>query len=128
MIVKVGTFRIGAKVWKMGSAEPKEAVELIADTGASYTTLPAPLLEGLGVERERKVNLKIADGSTLTKDVGFVGIDLGEGRRLPATPVIFGEPSVYLLGAMTLEMLSLAADPVNKRLVTVEAYLFANTG
>ncbi len=63
MIVRLGTFRIGAKVWKMGNVEPTEEVELIADTGASYTTLPAPLLEGLGVERERKVNLKMADGS-----------------------------------------------------------------
>ena len=45
-----------------------------------------------------------------------------EGLEVSATPVIFGDKGVFLLGAVTLEQLGLAADPVRKRLVPTSVY------
>ena len=70
----------------------------------------------------RRVRLRLADGRVVEKPVGEVGVEV-EGYRATATPVVFGDEGVYLLGAVTVEQLGLAPDPVEKRLKPVEALL-----
>lgn len=76
-------------------------------------------LEQRGV---RKVNLRLADGRVLEKLLGEVGIEVS-GVKATATPIVFGEEDVYLLGSVTMEQLELAPDPIQKRLNPVEALL-----
>lgn len=45
------------------------------------------------------------------------------GFRASATPVVFGEGGIYLLGSVTMEQLGLAPDPVERRLKLVEVLL-----
>jgi hypothetical protein len=47
--------------------------------------------------------------------MGEVGVEI-EGYRASATPVIFGDEGINLLGSVTMEQLGLAPDPVSKRL------------
>lgn len=91
-------------------------LEMILDSGTSYTQIPYPVLEELGVERKTKRHLKIATGEVITRDAGVALVTL-KGETLP-TLVIFGDRgSEPLLGTVTLEELGLAIDPVNKTLI-----------
>ena len=87
-----------------------EELEVIADTGSIFTTVPRKLLEELGVPVERTVQSELAGGRVVPTDVGRTLIRL-EGREFP-TPVFFGEecePS--LLGVITLEHALPAVGP-----------------
>ena len=95
-------------------------VELVVDTGATYTVLPRSLFERLGVLSIR--SMRLADGRTVERPLGKVGIEV-KGRYASATPVVFGEEGIYLLGSVTMEELGLAPDPVEKRLKPTEALL-----
>lgn len=46
-----------------------------------------------------------------------------EGLSASATPVVFGDEGVYLLGSVTMEQMGLTPDPVQKRLRPTEALL-----
>ena len=93
-----------------------EEVEVIVDTGSTFTAVPRAMLQRLGVAVERSVPSETADGRNVPVDVAHTTVRL-EGLEFP-TPVIFaeeGEPS--LLGVVTLEQAALAVDPVRGRLV-----------
>jgi len=118
----VGTFSVKARVWNPADRRREAVVELVVDTGATYTVLPRTLLERLGVSPMRSVRLRLADGRVVERPLGEVGIEV-EGRYASATPVVFGEEGAYLLGSVTMEELGLAPDPVEKRLKPTEAPL-----
>ncbi len=109
-------------MWNPRDPRRSAEVELLVDTGATYTVLPASLLEKLGVKPLRRVRLRLADGRVVEKPLGEIGIET-EGYRASATPVVFGDEGIYLLGAVTMEQLGLAPDPIEKRLKPVEALL-----
>ena len=93
-----------------------EDVEVVVDTGSTYTAVPRQLLQRLGVPVERSLPFETANGRTLPVNVGRTAIRL-EGLQFH-TPVIFaeeGEPS--LLGVVSLEQAVLAVDPLAGRLI-----------
>ena len=99
-----------------------EELEVIVDTGATFTKLPRELLERLGVPVERSVRAELADGRNVMVDVGLTMIRL-EGQEFP-TPVIFAEPGQHpLLGVIALEHALLDVDPTHGRLVPTNALL-----
>lgn len=113
----MGTFRHNITLI---SADGQRRTELEAqvDTGATFSSAPAEVLERLGVRREDTVRLQLASGEVQERPLGFVMAELNGMRRY--TPVTFGEagePSV--IGAVTLEIFLLAVDPVVQRLVPV---------
>lgn len=118
----MGVFKVNAWVWNPSTPEKKVSLELLVDTGATYTVLPKSLLKSLGVKPFRVARLRLADNRILEKSLGEIGIEV-EGYRASATPVVFGEEEVYLLGSVTMEQLGLTPDPIAKRLKPVEALL-----
>ena len=122
--LEMGTFKVGAKVWNPSKPSNALNVELVVDTGATYTVLPAKVLEELGVRILRTARLRLADNRVIEKPLGEIGIEI-EGHRASATPVVFGEEGVYLLGAVTMEQLGLAPDPAQKKLKPTEALLMS---
>ena len=99
-----------------------EAVEALADTGSSYTVIPASLLRGLGIAPQERIEFELADGRIIEREIGEARIRV-DGRSA-ATLVVFGDEGVSsLLGAYTLEGVRLAVDPVNKRLIPARALL-----
>lgn len=116
------TFKVKAKVWNPSKLDNVLDVELIVDTGATYTVLPAKMLEELGIEVVRTARLRLADNRVIERPLGEIGIEI-EKHKAGATPVVFGEEDVYLLGAVTMEQLGLAPDPLEKKLKPVEALL-----
>jgi len=118
----MGTFKVKAKIWNPFRLDNVLDVKLIVDTGATYTVLPAKVLEKLGIRVVRMARLRLADNRVIERPLGEIGIEI-ENQRASATPVIFGGEGVYLLGAVTMEQLGLAPDPIEKRLKPVEALL-----
>jgi predicted aspartyl protease len=118
----MGVFKVRARLWNPSDNSKEAVVDFVVDTGATYTVLPANVLEGLAVGSIRMVKLKLADNRVLEKKLGEAGIEI-EGYTASATPVIFGEEGVYLLGSVTMEQLGLAPDPVEKKLKPVEALM-----
>ena len=97
-----------------------EPVEMLVDTGATFTKAPRDLLERLGVPVESAYTAELADGSRIERTRGRTMIRL-QGKEYP-TPVTFGEEGEQsLLGAMALGDAMLAVDPYSKRLTPVNA-------
>ena len=115
----MGIFKVSMEVGDPQGRNFQE-VELLVDTGSTFTALPAELLRSLNVPVQESAQAELANGTVEAVDVGETRVRL-QGKSF-TTPVIFaaeGEPS--LLGAVTLEDALLAVDPVGQRLVPVEA-------
>ncbi len=99
-----------------------ETVEALVDSGATYTVLPASTLDRLGVKAHGTRRFVLADGSHVTREFGSTWMRL-DGRESISPVVFWDEGARPLLGAVTLEILSLGIDPVNRRLVPVDAFM-----
>ena len=67
----------------------KAEVNLLIDSGAVYSLVPATTLKRLGIRPHRKVDCSLADGTTIRRQVGDAYFEFrGEGGE---APVIFGE-------------------------------------
>ncbi|PVU72101.1 Retroviral aspartyl protease [Vulcanisaeta sp. SCGC AB-777_J10] len=118
----MGTFTVKAIIWNPTNPINRIEVELIVDTSITYTVISTSTLNKLGINPTRTVKARLADNRVIEKPMGEVGIEV-EGYRASATPVIFGDEGINLLGSVTLEQLGLAPDPVSKRLKPTEALL-----
>ena len=118
----MGLFTVPAVLSNPIDPERRLVLDLIVDTGAVYTMLPAPVVHELGLETPRQRRVMLASGEHVTYRVGIVNLEL-HGEQWP-TFFLEGPPgSLALLGAFTLEGFALAPDPVNKRLVPVVSLL-----
>ncbi len=117
----MGTFRVPVQI---GDPEGQrwETVEALVDTGATYSLIPRPVLERLGVFGRFRRPFALADGRQVECEMAETRVRLdGETRT---TLVIFGEEGAMpLLGAYTLEGFGLAPDPINRRLISVPGLL-----
>ena len=114
----MGTFHVGARIENVidrsrGVSLPK----LLVDTGSEYTWAPKTTLERLGVAREKKdLEFVMANGQKVTRSVGFAIIRVE--RSFTVDEVVFAEKGdLLLLGARTLEGLSLTVDSRKRKLV-----------
>ena len=117
----MGTFRVQVEV---GDPEGKrfQAVEALVDTGATNTTLPSSLLAELGVTPYTTTVFELADGRELELGVGRTWVRV-DGQQEFTQVVFAGEETEPILGAVTLEEMGLAVDPVKRRLQPVRKYL-----
>jgi clan AA aspartic protease len=97
-------------------------LEAMVDTGATNTVLPADVLRRLKVEPHARFTFQLGDGREVEMDVGRAWVRVDGQQEL--TQVVFGEAGAApLLGAVTLEEMALAVDPLAQRLVPVTKYL-----
>ncbi len=114
----MGSFSVACSVENVAHRDRQASVaKALVDTGSEYTWLPQDVLSGIGIRREKKdVRFVMANGTTVTRGVGFAIIRIGE--YFTVDEVVFAEPGdLALLGARTLEGLSLVVDPRRKKLV-----------
>lgn len=113
----MGTFRTAVEIENPARRGERRALEhVLVDTGAELSWVPAPILESLGVERDKRLRFRQANGTVLERWTGVVVIHAGGTRT--ADDVVFGESGdMILLGARSLEGLNLRVDPVLKQLV-----------
>ena len=94
----------------------RELAETLVDTGSEYSWIPRDVLESLGVEVERALRFRTADGRVVHRVMGYAIVHAGGTRT--SDEVVFAEPGdMVLLGAHTLEGLNLRIDLKAKQLV-----------
>ncbi len=103
-----------------GSTGHSEEVELLVDTGATLLVVPEDLAGRLGLAPRRRHQVVIG-GRRETWPVAEVRLTL-DGQEV-TTPCFIAPAGPPLLGAVALESLFLAVDPVAKRLVSVEGFV-----
>ena len=74
----MGTFQYKVEIGDT-QGERFEEIDALVDTGATYTSVPASLLERLGVDVHDKVSFILADGRQIERDVGQTWARRGPG-------------------------------------------------
>jgi predicted aspartyl protease len=98
-------------------------LELLVDTGALFSMLPAPTLEALGVKRTEKMEFETASGQVMTREIGYAWFR--HNGRQALSPVIFGEEGdKSVLGVVTLETLRMEVDPVRNEIRPVRGKMY----
>jgi predicted aspartyl protease len=114
----MGTFKVACRVSNIVDRKRSvDLAELLVDTGSEYSWITGNLLEGIGVDREKKdLHFIMANGQQVTRSVGFTILHVEDTFTIDE--VVFAEPGDLLLsGARTLEGLNLMIDARLKKLV-----------
>jgi clan AA aspartic protease len=101
-----------------------EGLDALVDTGASYTVVPASILRRLGVTSMERRSFLLGDGRRAEREVGETRIRV-DGKAVTSLVVFGDERAGPVLGAVTLESLGLAVDPINRRLILAELFLMS---
>lgn len=117
----MGLFRVSGQL--TGPTGRSVQVELLVDTGATLLVVPQDLAVSLGLVPRRQQPIVIAGGRREAWPVAEVQLTLN-GQQV-TTPCFISPGGPPLLGAVALESLFLAVDPVAKRLVPVEGFIGA---
>ena len=98
------------------------SMDALVDTGSTYSMFSSDVLARVGATVEETRTFELGDNSATEFPVGHATVRLA-GRQVNVL-VVFGPEGVSpLLGATTLEMASLAVDPIRKLLMPVNALL-----
>jgi predicted aspartyl protease len=112
----MGIFTAKMRVWNPANSSPGEEIDVMVDTGASYSWVLRTRLEPLGVRAVRRMQFRTIQGQTIERDLApvFVATDGFTG----GDNVVMAEPGdMEVMGAHTLESLGVTVDPVGKKLV-----------
>ena len=115
----MGLFRVQVRL--TGPTGQSEELQVLVDTGATFLVVPRVLAERLELRPTRTCPLQIAGGREETWPLAEVRVAL-RGVEV-TTPCLIGPEGPPLLGAVALESLLLAVDPVAKRLVPVKGFV-----
>ena len=115
----MGLFHVPARL--TGPSGRSEPLELLVDTGATFLVVPRTVAEGLDLRPTRNVPIQTAGGREETWPLAEVRLAL-DGVEV-TTPCLIAPQGPALLGAVALESLLLAVDPVAKRLVPVKGFV-----
>lgn len=118
----MGMTHVNVQISNPGNGAHTQTVECLVDTGAFFSIVPRSLLRSAGIRPRRKQVFTLANGRTMTRQVGDALFRYGKYEG--AAPVIFGEKhDKALLGVLSIEAMGLEIDPVKKRLKPTELLL-----
>jgi len=101
------------------------AIEVLVDTGAEMTWLPAELLGNAGITPRRKRTFQTATKQIIERDVGYA-ILRADGYET-TDEVVFAQPTdLSLLGVRTLEGFGVMVDNIAHRFVAT-THIVAST-
>jgi aspartyl protease family protein len=118
----MGTFRVEATVSHLHDRERSLMLDLLVDTGATYTTLPREVAEALGLEPIDTRRLRLGDGREEIWPIAALLVRVGD-QECPSLALIGRPGGPPLLGAITLEELSLRVAPSSGQLIPATSYL-----
>ena len=98
-----------------GPSGASRTVDLLVDSGATYSVLPTDVWQALGLEPKRSVDFTLADGTRISRSVSEARFAV-QGEQAHS-PVVLGEPGdAAILGMVTLETLGLVLNPFDRTL------------
>lgn len=104
-----------------GPTGHSEEIELLVDTGATLSVVPRSLADRLELKSTRSQRVVIAGGQREIWPIAEALLSLN-GAAI-TTPCFIAPDGPPLLGAVALESLFLAVDPVGKRLLPVDGFV-----
>jgi len=111
----MGMTEVRVRVVNLAVSRRFAEVDMVVDSGAIYSVVPAGVLRRIGVEPREAQVFSLANGESVRRELGDVRYEIDE--RSGAAPVIFGRRGdAPLLGVVTLEALGLRLDPLRRRL------------
>jgi predicted aspartyl protease len=111
----MGFTHIKIEVANPADLDKWETVECLVDSGATYSVIPAALLETLGIRSISEQELRLANGEVIKRQRGIAAFRYSD--KIGGSDVIFGEDGDFvLLGVLTLESLGFALDPLKREL------------
>src|SRR5438067_9651520 len=111
----MGLTFLAIEIGNPASPEKTRALEFLVDSGAVYSVVPRSILDEMHIKPITRQEFRLADGTRVERDKGIALFRYGD--RVGGADVIFGESGdSVLLGAMTLEALGLALDPLRREL------------
>ena len=115
----MGLFRVAVTL--TGPTGITATRDLLVDTGSTLLVLPRAFAEQLHLVTIREQPVLIAGGRREIWPIAEVRLTIG--NRTTTTPCFIAPSGRPLLGAVALESLFLAVDPVARRLVDVEGFV-----
>ncbi len=91
----MGTFRVGCDILNpVRRTKATRVPGLLVDTGSECTWIPTGVLKGLGIKPEKKdVAFLMANGNTVTRNVGFAILRIGEDFTIDE--VVFAQEGIF---------------------------------
>ena len=114
----MGTFRVDCRVENIVDRKKSADIAgILVDTGSEYTWVNGDVLTKIGIKREKKdLQFVMANGTVITRNVGFAIVRVDDAFTVDE--VVFAEDGdLLLLGARSLEGMSLSVDARRKKLV-----------
>ena len=111
----MGTFSVEIEI---GDPQGERWAKLSATVGtkAGLAWAPREVLEGLGVQPEKRISLRHLDGRLIKRDVAQTWLRIGDKAQV--VTVVFGEKrDSALVGSETLQEMLLAADLDREKIV-----------
>ena len=118
----MGVFRVRVEVFPLNDPGRREELEVVVDTGATRTVVPHALAERLGVRAEKRQTFRMINGEKISREVAWIGVSL-QGNSSHTEAILGEEGDAAVLGALTLEELSLEVDPTRSLLRPAEGLL-----
>ncbi len=110
----MGITFLKVKIINLSNLKKSKELNFLVDSGAIYSVVDSRVLKKLDIKPSFFKEFMLANGEIIKKPVGNCYFEY-KGVRV-ASPVIFGEKDIFLLGATTLEALGLILDPINREL------------
>jgi predicted aspartyl protease len=118
-VSEMGLFHVKGRL--TGPTGRAEEVQFLVDTCATLSVVPRSLAEKLELKSTRSQSVVIAGGQRDVWPVAEARLALN-GDEV-TTPCFIAPDGPALLGAVALESLFLAVDPVGKRLIPVDGFV-----
>ncbi len=115
----MGLFHVSARL--IGPTGRSESADLLVDTGATFLVVPRALAERLELRPTRTCPIQTAGGREETWPLAEVRLALDSDEV--TTRCLIAPAGPPLLGAVALESLLLAVDPVAKKLIPVKGFV-----
>jgi len=114
-MIAMGLTHVEIEVANIAVPNKTRKVDVMVDSGAIFSVLPGDLLADLGIEPLTEEAFFLADGKKITRKKG--GAVFKYAGKIGVADVLFGEEGdSNLLGATTIESLSLSLDPIRREL------------
>ena len=117
----MGVFTVPIRISALDGQNSRE-FDALANTGANFTSVPASVLEELGVTREQSRKFVSDNGESCELFMGEAKVWLGDDCA--QTSVIFAqEDSLVVLGKLTLTALFMEVDSSGEKLTGLTVYI-----
>jgi len=116
------TFSISANLANPQRPDLRVTLDLLVETGATWTMLPHEVVTHLGLPTAYERGVTLTSGERVSYPAGQVAMQLN-GEELITLFLAGPAGCLAVLGAVTLEEFALAPDPVRKTLVPVVGLL-----